>query len=90
MQFVVHLVFDPEQRDAAQARFAETGALPPAGVKMTGRWHCVHGREVFLVCESNDATALAAWVQQWSDLLTFRVLPVIDDQQVAQIIGGAK
>ena len=47
MQFVVHLLFDPEQRDAAQARFAETGALPPQGVKMTGRWHSVHGKKCF-------------------------------------------
>ena len=90
MQFVIHFVFAPEHRDAAQARFTETGAPPPQGVKMIGRWHCVQGREGFLLCEANDAAALANWIQQWCDLLTFRVLPVVDDQQMAQIIGGAK
>ena len=90
MQFVVHFQFGPEQRNAAQARFAETGALPPEGVKMTGRWHCVHGREGFLVCETNDAAALTKWIEDWCDLLTFRVLPVIDDQTVGQIIASRK
>ncbi len=88
MQFVVHYTFTPEARSGAQARFAETGAPPPEGVTMTGRWHCAHGREGFLVCESDDAAALAAWIQQWSDLLTFRVLPVVDDQTLAQVIGA--
>ena len=90
MQFVVHFVIAPEQRDQAEARFLETGALPPEGVKMTGRWHCVHGREGFLVCESNDEAALATWIGQWTDLLTFRVMPVVDDQKLAQVMSAGK
>ena len=27
-------------------------------------------------------------IQQWSDLLTFRVLPVVDDQTMAHVING--
>ena len=88
MQFVVHYSITPELRDVAQTRFTETGAPPPSGVTMTGRWHCVHGREGFLVCEADDAIALATWIQQWSDLLTFRVLPVVEDQTMAQVISG--
>ena len=90
MQFVIHFSIAPEQRDAAQARFTATGAPPPKGVTMTGRWHCAHGREGFLVCETTDAAALATWIQQWSDLLTFRVLPVVDDQTMAQVISSVK
>ena len=33
-------------------------------------------------------SALATWTQQWSDVLTFRVLPVVDDQTMAQVING--
>ena len=88
MQFVVHYTIAPEQRDTAQARFTETGAPPPEGVTMDGRWHCAHSREGFVVCEADDAAALATWTQQWSDLLTFRVLPVVDDQTMAQVISG--
>lgn len=88
MKFMVHYALNPGHRDAAQRRFSETGGPPPAGVTMMERWHCAQGLEGFAVCESNDAAALAAWTQQWNDLLTFRILPVVDDQTMAKIIGG--
>ena len=36
----------------------------------------------------SDYLALATWTQQCSDLLTFRVLPVVDEQTMAQVISG--
>lgn len=87
MKFVIHYTLGPGQRDAAQGRFVETGGGAPAGVTMLERLHCAQGLEGFVICESNDATALAKWMQEWTDLLTFRVLPVIDDLAMAQMIG---
>lgn len=88
MKFVVHYTLTPGARDAAQRRFLETAGPPPQGVTMFERWHCAQGLEGFVICESNDAAALGKWTQQWSDLLTFRVLPVVDDQTIAGLIGG--
>ena len=88
MEFMIHYSLDTSNRDTAQARFLETGAPPPEGVTMTGRWHCIQGLEGFLLCESNDAAAIAAWMQQWTDVLTFRVLPVVDDETMAKVVGG--
>ena len=39
MIYVTVWTFKPEHRDAVQARFKQTGGLPPEGVKMLGRWH---------------------------------------------------
>lgn len=89
MKFVIHYTLGSGHRDAAQRRFAETGGLPPAGATMIERYHCAQGLEGFVVCESNDAAALARWMQGWTDLLTFRILPVVDDKTLAQIIGSA-
>lgn len=89
MLFAVSWAFGPQHRDAANKRFKETGAPPPEGVKMIGRWHSVGGGEGFLVCESDDPTALGAWMQQWSDLITFRVFPVVDDEGVVKILSAA-
>lgn len=88
MQFYVGWTVNPEHRDAATARFAETGALPPAGVKMVGRWHFAEGRSGFLIAESNDAVAIGKWTQAWTDLLTFRVVPIVDDEGFKAILGG--
>ena len=37
---LLHIKYNvtPEQRDNVQQKFKKTGALPPAGVTMKGRW----------------------------------------------------
>ena len=54
---------------------------------MLGRWHSVAGLEGFLVAESADAVAIGKWMQDWSDLLTFEVTPVVDDDGLTAVIG---
>ena len=88
MLFVVHWEFPSEIRDAANGRFKETGGMPPEGVKMLGRWHFSEGGEGMAVCEADDAVALGIWVHAWSDLLTFRIVPVTDDEGVMKILNS--
>jgi len=86
MLFMVHWTFGPEERDAANARFKETGGAPPDGVKMLGRWHSTAGGQGFCVCESEDSVAMGRWLQDWSDLLSFDVIPVNDDENVMKVL----
>ena len=88
MLYAIHWTFGPNHRDAANARFSETGGGPPAGVKMLGRWHFVSGGEGFAIAETADPVALGKWAQDWSDLLEFRIAPVVTDEGVAEILGG--
>ena len=87
MLFHITYQLSPEQRNEAQKRFKETGAPPPAGVTMTGRWHCAQGHRGFLIAESSDAEAIAKWLQDWTDLLTFEVTPVLNDEQITRVIS---
>ena len=87
MLFMVQWTFSPEHRDATQARFKAEGAPPPEGVRMLGRWHTVGGGGGVLICESTDPVAIGKWMQQWSDLLTFEIAPVVDDAGVGTIIS---
>ena len=87
MLFQISYTIQPQNRDEAQARFRETGGLPPEGVSMVGRWHCAQGRKGFLLAEASDAVALTSWIQQWSDILSFEITPVIDDEQMMQVIA---
>ena len=54
---------------------------------MMGRWHVVGGRRGFLIAEASELEAVAKWTQQWSDLLTFEIDPVLDDEQFMQVIS---
>jgi hypothetical protein len=68
-------------------RFLETGALPPAGVTMHGRWHTLAQDRCFLLAETEDPSAIYKWVSMWADMINFEVHPVLDDKQAAAILG---
>ena len=87
MTFHITYSLHPGQRNEAEKRFKATGALPPPGVTMVGRWHCAEGLRGFLIAESSDAEAIAKWIQSWTDLLTFEISPVVTDEQLARVIG---
>ena len=88
MQFMVTYSIDIPQRAQAEARFLETGAVPPEGVKMLGRWHCTGERRGFMLIESTELSGITRFMRDWSDLLNFQITPVISDEQMAQIMQG--
>jgi hypothetical protein len=87
MLFHISYELSPLARDQAQKRFKETGALPPAGVTMQGRWHSAAGQKGYMIAESSDAVAICKWTQGWTDLLSFEITPVLTDEQVGEVIG---
>ncbi len=86
MQFMVTYSIDVSNRAAAEARFLETGAMPPDGVKLLGRWHCPGNRSGFMVVESADIATVMKFLRDWSDVMTLQVSPVISDEQLAGIM----
>jgi Protein of unknown function (DUF3303) len=88
MLFMITYTFGCDHRNAAQARFRATGGLPGEGAKMLGRWHNVGGQRGFVLAESSDAIALAKWLQEWTDLLSFEVIPVNNDEDTMKVLGA--
>lgn len=87
MQFMVQFTLKPENEKMAVSRFLETGAPPPDGVKMVGRWHSAIMHEGFNLIETEDLEALASWCAQWGDLLSFRIVPVLSDKQLMKVMS---
>ena len=87
MFFAVFWTFSPESTQEVNTRFKETGGAPPREVKMLGRWHSLGEGEGVLICETDNPVALGKWVQEWSDLMTFRVMPVVDDAGASEMIS---
>ena len=88
MLFHISYEVDIDHRDTAQDRFTSTGAPPPEGVTMLGRWHSVAGRNGYLLAESDSAEALMTWTQAWTDCIHFEVTPVVGDEEAARVLGG--
>jgi hypothetical protein len=89
MKFIVRWNIPKASVVASEARFLATGAPPPAGVKMIGRWHGMSGGGV-LIAETDDAKALYSWLAFWNDLLEFETTPCLDDAEAGPILAAVK
>ena len=87
MLFHAAYTYSTGDRDAVHERFRQSGGAPPQEVKMVGRWHCAEGNCGFLVAETDDTNALSRWLQDWTDLITFEVTPLLTDEQFGEVIG---
>ena len=87
MKFHITYEFSPDDRDEIQAQFKATGGLPGEGVTMLGRYHAVEGLTGFILAESDDAIAIGKWMQEWTHLISFEVVPVVDDSDISEGIG---
>jgi Domain of unknown function (DUF3303) len=57
-------------------------------IRTIGGWHDTNQRRGVVVAEADDATAIAAWSLQWSDLLTLETYPALDDAGAAKVLFG--
>ncbi|MHC8394281.1 DUF3303 domain-containing protein [Pseudomonas sp. LB3P93] len=88
MLFIVSWSINPENRNKAIERFLKTGAVPPAGVKMLGRWHAVGGSSGFGVAEASDLVLIQKWVLEWNDVMKMDVKAALTDEQMAPLLAG--
>ena len=89
MKFIVSWKLPKGSVVDAETRFVQTGAQPPAGVTMIGRWHGLSGGGV-LIAETADAKALYSWLAFWNDLLEFETTPCLDDAEAGPILASLK
>lgn len=89
MKFILTFTLPPETRDEAIARFLETGGPPPPAVTLLGRWTQLDLCGGFVLLESADPQALAAFAYAWSDVLELTLAPVLEDQDLADVLKRA-
>lgn len=88
MNFMTVWRFSPENAGATIERFMETGGQPPEGINMLARWHDVAGGRGFAISEADDPILMAKWCRGWTDLMSFEVIPVLNDEQLAAALAG--
>jgi hypothetical protein len=91
MKFVITWNILPGVFDATVKKFLETGALPPAGVKLLGRYHALTGGGIgFIIAESPDLGGIHRWLVDWMELCSFQIVPVMEDAEAAAILAQRK
>ena len=50
--------------------------------------HAVGGNRGFVIAEVADVVPIGKWMQKWTDLLTFDVTPIMNDEEIQTVLGG--
>jgi hypothetical protein len=90
MKFMLTYTLPPVTRDEAMAHFLETRGQPPSGVTLLGRWTQCDLCRGFVLLESADPTALTAFAHAWSDRLELTRAPVLEDQELSDVLERAR
>jgi hypothetical protein len=92
MKFILTFDWKPDTQTRAEAvaRFRKTGGLPPKGAKLLGRWTRADFSGGYDLLESEDAQALAEFALMWSDLMNLTIVPVLEDEALAQVLTRAQ
>ena len=91
MKFILTFTMKPENQGRAEAiaRFKGAGNQLPKGAKLLGRWTAADFRGGFVLIESEDVGALTENSLRWSDLMELRLVPVIEDADLAATLARA-
>ncbi len=80
---------DKEKRNEAIARFQKTGGQPPQGAKLLGRWTSADFSGGYALLDSENPQALTEFALMWSDVLELTIVPVLEDQEVSEVLKRA-
>lgn len=89
MKYIVSWSLPQATYNAATARFLQTGAMPPAGVTLLGRWHGMSGAG-FGIVETSDAKALYAYMAEWMEFLPIAVTPCLEDADAGAVLQAMR
>jgi hypothetical protein len=71
----------------AVQRFLGGKAIPPAGVKILGRWHKSDASGGYTLFETDDPVKLYEFAASWTDVLENHSTLVIEDAEAEAALG---
>jgi hypothetical protein len=88
MLFMVIENFREQTAKAVYRRFHERGRMMPDGLAFVSSHVAADLGRCFQVMETDDITLLQRWVAEWSDLISFEIVPVVPGKDVAAALEG--
>jgi hypothetical protein len=76
MLFMVVEAFRTPGAREVYRRAREKGRMLPSGVRYVSSWVDYDFTRCFQLMEAESAEALVPWIEKWSDLVEFEVVPV--------------
>jgi hypothetical protein len=77
MLFMVIETFRNQDAKAVYRKFKEKGRMMPEGLGFVSSYVTADLSRCFQVMECDDVTLLQKWAAQWSDVVSFEIVPVV-------------
>ena len=88
MLFMVVETFRNQDAKSAYRRFRDMGRVMPDGLSYVGSWTTADLSRCFQLMETDDVTLLQSWVADWSDLVEFEIVPVVQGKDTSAALAG--
>ncbi len=87
MLFMVIEKFRYQDADAVYRRLSNKGRMMPEGMTFINSWVTADLDRCFQLMECANVALLQEWVAQWSDLIEFEILPVVEGKETAAVFA---
>lgn len=69
------------------SRFASgEHVVPPEPCTLVMRWHDPSSKLFWLVVDVHDTKVIQEWMSRWTDIIDWETYPVLDDQEVGEML----
>jgi hypothetical protein len=82
--YMVIETFNDGNAGPVYQRFRERGRLAPEGLTYVSSWVDTNLQRCYQVMDTNDRALLDQWIANWSDIVSFEVIPVLTSAQAAE------
>jgi hypothetical protein len=89
MMFMVIETFRNQDAKSIYARLRDKGRQMPDGLKFVNSWVSADLARCFQLMETDDVAQFQRWISEWSDLMAFEVVPVVQSRETAIALGAA-
>jgi hypothetical protein len=89
MLFMVIESFRNQDAKSVYRRLRDKGRLMPNGLTFVNSWVQADLNRCFQLMECDDITLLQKWAAEWSDLMSFEIVPVVLGKDTAAALAGS-
>ena len=81
--------FRDRNGEAIYQRLREKGRMMPEGLTFINSWVAADLGRCFQLMACDDVAKFQQWIAQWSDLIEFEIVPVIEGKETAAMFARA-
>jgi hypothetical protein len=86
MLFMVIEHFKNRDATPVYRRFDEKGRMIPEGLKYVDSWVEPNFDRCFQLMDTDDPALFQEWIDNWSDLVDFEVVPVVTSAEARNLV----